>query len=100
MSIFFINEITASDAGPDIIRSHLFSVKSNTHMTLVRIYGDPYAHKFCTVDILWNITRRQAISPVAKFHHLLGHGFMIQRVIMIFIKCLSANQNQLFYKKV
>ena len=24
MSIFFINEITASDAGQDIIRSHLF----------------------------------------------------------------------------
>ena len=24
MSIFFLNEITASDAGPDIIRSHLF----------------------------------------------------------------------------
>ena len=24
---FFINEITASDAGPDIIRSHLFSFK-------------------------------------------------------------------------
>ena len=23
---FFINEITASDAGPDIIRSHLFSL--------------------------------------------------------------------------
>ena len=40
----------------------------------------------------WNITRRQAISPVAKFHHVLGRGFMIQRVILIFIKCLSANQ--------
>ena len=48
----------------------------------------------------WNITRRQAISPVAKFHHVLGRGFMIQRVILIFIKCLSANQNQLFYMKV
>ena len=27
---------------------------------------------------LWNIARRQAISPVAKFHHMFGHGFMIQ----------------------
>ena len=42
----------------------------------------------------WNITRRQAISPVAKFHHVLGRGFMIQRVTFIFIKGLSANQNQ------
>ena len=50
--------------------------------------------------IFWNITCRQAISPVAKFHHKLGRGFMIQRVILILIKCLSANQNQLFYMKV
>ena len=27
---------------------------------------------------IWNITRRQAISPVAKFHHVLGRGFKIQ----------------------
>ena len=47
-----------------------------------------------------HITRRQAISPVAKFHCVLERGFMIQRVILIFIKCLSANQIQLFYKKV
>ena len=26
--------------------------------------GELYAHKFCAVDIFWNITRRQAISPV------------------------------------
>ena len=48
----------------------------------------------------WNITRRQAVSPVAKFHHVLGRCFIIQRVILIFIKCLSVNQNQLFYMKV
>ena len=48
----------------------------------------------------WNITRRQAISSVAKFHHVLGRGFMIQRVLLIFIKCLSANQNRLFYMKI
>ena len=50
-----------------------------------RIYGEPYMHKFCAVNIFWNITRRQAISPVAKFHHVLGLGFMIQRVKLIFI---------------
>ena len=49
----------------------------------------------------WNITRLQAISPVAKFHHVLRCGFMmIHWVILIFIKCLSANKNQLFYMKV
>ena len=48
---------------------------------------------------IWNITHRQAISPVAKFHPVLGHDFMIQRVTLIFTKCLSANQNQLFYIK-
>ena len=47
----------------------------------------------------WNITRQQAISPVATFHHVLGCGFMIQRLILIFTICLSANQNQLFYMK-
>ena len=45
------------------------------------------------------VTRRQAISPVAKFHHVLGRGFMIQRMILIFIKCLSPNQNRLFYNE-
>ena len=69
-------------------------------MTPVRIYGEPYEHKFCAVDIFWNITRRQAISPIAKTHHVLRHDYMIQRVILIFIKCVSANQNQLFYMKV
>ena len=48
----------------------------------------------------WNITRRQTISPVAKSRHVLVRGFMIHRVIFIFIKCRSANQNQLFYMKV
>ena len=59
-----------------------YSVNSNAHTTPVRIYGEPYAHKFCAVDIFWNITRRQAILPVAKFHYVLGRGFMIKRVIL------------------
>ena len=77
-----------------------YSLNSNTQMTSIRIYGEPFAHKFCAVDIFFNITRRQALTHVAKSHQVLGRGFMIQRVILIFIKCLSANQNQLFNKKV
>ena len=51
--------------------------------TPVRISGELYAHKFCAVDIFWNITRHQAISPIAKFHHSFGSGLIIQRVILI-----------------
>ena len=47
-----------------------------------------------------NITRHQAISSVSKFDQVLGRGLMIQQVILIFIKCVSANQNRLFYMKV
>ena len=50
----------------------LYSVNLNAHTTPVRIYGESYAHKFCAVDIFRNITRRQVISHVAKFHHVLG----------------------------
>ena len=43
---------------------------------------------FCAVNIFgnifWNITHRQAISPIAKFHHMLEHGLMIQQVIFLF----------------
>ena len=77
-----------------------YSLNSNTQMTSIRIYGEPFAHKFCAVDIFFNITRRQVTSPVAMFHHVSARGLMIPRVILIFIKCLSANQNQLFNKKV
>ena len=48
----------------------------------------------------FNITRRQALTAVAKFHHVLGCGFTIQRVVLIFKECLTANQNQLLYMKV
>ena len=75
-------------------------VISNAHTTQVRIYGEPCADKFCAVDLFGNITRLKTISPVAKFHHVLGRGFMIQRVYWFLIKCLSANQNQLFYMKI
>ena len=62
-----------------------YSVNWNAHMMPVRFYDELYAHKFGAVDFFWNITRRQAILPVTKFHHVLGRGFMIQRVILIFI---------------
>ena len=39
----------------------------------------------------FNITRRQAISHVAKFCHVLGHGSMIKLMVFIFIKCFLAN---------
>ena len=44
--------------------------------------------------------RRQAISHVPKFNRVLVRDFMIQWVILIFINCISANQNKLFYMKV
>ena len=41
-----------------------YSLYSNAHMTPVRIYGEPYGHKLCAVDIF-------LISPVVKQYHLL-----------------------------
>ena len=55
-----------------------YPVYSKAHTTPGRIYGEPYAHKFCAIDKFWNITR-QAILPVATFHHVLGRGIMIER---------------------
>ena len=52
------------------------------------------------INLAQSITRRQAISPIAKSYHMLGRGLMIQQVILIFIKCFLANQNQLFYINV
>ena len=43
----------------------------------------------------WNITCRQVISPVIKFHNVLGRGFMIQRMNLILLKCLSASQKSI-----
>ena len=67
----------------------------------VKFYGEPYAHKFSGVNIFWNITHRQAISPVAKFDHLLGHGFMIQRVILIFNQMfLSQSESTILHESI
>ena len=74
-----------------------YSVNSNAQMTPVKTFGEPFAHKFCAVNIFWNISRRQAISPVAKFHNVLGtQCFHDSAVILIYIKCFSANQNWLY----
>ena len=70
--------------------TEVYSVNSNAHSTQVRIYGDRMRIN----------SAQSSISPVAEFHHVLGHGFMFQQVILILIKCLSANQNRLFYMKV
>ena len=77
-----------------------YAFNSNVHTTPVWIYGEADAQKFCAVDIFWNFARRQVTSPVAKLQHVLGRGFVIQRVILIFMKCLPVNENQLFYMKV
>ena len=65
----------------------------------VRIYGKPYAHKFCAVDIFWeyhpsstNITRCEVPLHVKAWFH--------DSPVDIDIKCLSPNQNQLFYMKI
>ena len=60
-----------------------------THTTPVRIYGESYRNKFCAVDFFfWNITYRPAISSVAKFHYVLGRGFMIQYNILSYNLCV------------
>ena len=41
-----------------------YSLNSNAHTMSLRIYCEPYAHKLFAVDIFWNITRCQVISPV------------------------------------
>ena len=47
-----------------------------------------------------NITCRQAISPVAKFHHVLGRGFMIQQVMLVFIKCLIQSESTILNESI
>ena len=53
-----------------------YPIIQNAHTMLVGYYAEPYTYKFCAVLIFWNITRRQGISPFAKFYHMLGHVFM------------------------
>ena len=46
--------------------------------------------------IVWNITSHQATSPVAKFHHVLGRGFMIQRVKLNFYHMFLSQSESTF----
>ena len=57
---------------------YLYLYFSNAQMTPVRIYGEPYAHKFCTVDIFGNINCYK--QYVTHWHslHMLGYGLMIR----------------------
>ena len=84
-----------SRSSVEYLRLFLYSVYSNAQIRPGKIYmyGKLFVQEFCPVYIFWNISRRQAITPVAKFRHVLGRGFMIQRVILIFIKNFSGNQN-------
>ena len=83
----------------NICARHSFSVYSNAQMTLVRIYGEPYAH-FCTVDIVWIITRRQAISPVAKSDHVLGCCLMIRGDIDFYQMFFSQSESTILHQRI
>ena len=92
--------VSKQSRSSEYLSLHFVLHNFKAHTTPVRIYSEPCAHKFCVVDIFWNISRPHAISPIAKFHHVLERSFIIQRVIFSFIKCLSANQNKLVYMRV
>ena len=49
--------------------------------------------------IFLNITHCQAVSTISKFYHVIGHAFITQWVILIFINYFSANQNLYNYAK-
>ena len=61
----------------------------STEAKPVRIYGELNTHKFFTVDIFLEYHPLSSNIAVAKFHHLLGHDFMIQRVTLIFLPNVS-----------
>ena len=55
-----------------------YSVCSNSHTTPVRIYGEPYVHKFCAVNILFGI------SPVVKHYNPLPSSITCWGVVSWF----------------
>ena len=78
-----------------------YSVNSNAHTTPIIIYGEPYANKFCGVYIFWNIIRRQVISPVAKFHHVLGLvSYDSASVIGFYQMCLSQSESTILHESI
>ena len=89
---------TRSTTHTILVRStkHITLVNSNTHTKPVRIYGEPINSAVDFFEISPVINQ---YNPLPSFF-MLGLGFMVQRVILIIVKCLSANQNQLFYIKI
>ena len=75
-----------------------YCVNSNALTTPVRIYGEPYAHKFGAVDIFRNITRRQAILPIAKFHHVFLLWF--SGWYWLFQMSLSQSESTFVYESI
>ena len=61
MSIYFINEITASNAGPDIVRSHLLC-QFEPPLILYRIENRDFIHDTC-----------------AKHHAHITNGMVLKR---------------------
>ena len=49
---FFINEITASDAGPDIIRSHLFFFEAEIEKKIKESYNALYEINSINVKLI------------------------------------------------
>ena len=49
---FFINEITVSDAGPDIIRSHLFFSVDLGHFVTVYFDREEFNYWICMFEFL------------------------------------------------
>ena len=60
-------------------QSRSYSVYSNAQTTPVRIYGEPYTHKFCAVDnpSSSNINRCQVPSRVIATKHISTDSFLI-----------------------
>ena len=61
---FFINEITASDAGPDIIRSHLFIneiTASDAGPDIIRSHLYIYRDRSRLVELLLQLENKQQI---------------------------------------
>ena len=60
--------VSKQSSGLQRLLLYFVLLKVTAHTTSVRIYGEPYAHKFCTVDFFpssSNITRSQVQSRVS-----------------------------------
>ena len=80
----------------------LFYVNSNTHIyNASQNLGWTVQAYILGSWFNWNITHSVAISLVAKFHHVLRHGFMIQGVINDFYKMsLSQSESTILHERM